>query len=74
MSDMLDEEEVSKYWMLIGSTNRSVKLERIDVVFAANTLAKYSYAPRHGHLKTVLRAFGHLNTIQKVRLSLILKF
>ena len=29
-------------------------------MFAANILARYSCAPRHGHLKTALRAFGYL--------------
>ena len=38
----------------------AVTLGRIDVMFAANTLTRYSYAPHHGHLQTLLRAFGHL--------------
>ena len=55
---MVDEEEVSKYRMLIGSMNWAVTLGKIDVMFAANTLARYYCDPRHGHLKTTLRSFG----------------
>ena len=57
---MLDEEEVSKYMMLIGSMNWSITIGRIDVMFAANTLARYSCATHHENFKTALKVFGYL--------------
>ena len=42
MSDMLDEEEVSKHSMLIGLVNWAVTSGRIYVMFVANTLARFS--------------------------------
>ena len=60
MRVLLDEEEVSTYRILIGSMNWAVALGKIDVMFVANILAKYSCAPRHGQLKTAFRAFGYL--------------
>ena len=51
--------------MLIGSLNWVVTLGRVDVMFAPIILARYSHAPRKGHLKTVLRAFGYLKNHAK---------
>ena len=58
-------DEVSKYRMLIGSMNWAVTLGRFDVYYAAATMARYSIAPREGHLKTVLRVFGYLKALQE---------
>ena len=57
MTDILDEEDVSKYRILIGSMIWAVTLGRIDVIFAVNALERYSCAPRHGHLKQHWESF-----------------
>ena len=59
-SELLDEEGISGYRMLIGSMNWAVTLGRVDIMFAATTLGRYSCAPKEGHLKTALRVFGYL--------------
>ena len=57
---LLSPNEVTKYRMLIGCAQWAVTLGRYDVMFAVSTMARYSAAPREGHLKTMLRAFGCL--------------
>jgi len=57
---LLSPNEVTKYRMLIGCAQWAVTLGRYDVMFAVSTMARYSAAPREGHLKTMLRAFGYL--------------
>ena len=53
-SEMIDEDKVSKYRILIDSLNRAVTLGRVDIMFAAINLAHHFYVPRQGHLKTAI--------------------
>ena len=59
-SDLLVGDEISKYRMLVGSANWTVTLGRFDVHYGVSTLGRYSFAPREGHLKAMLRLFGYL--------------
>ena len=59
-SQLLDDEETTKYRMLTGSLNWAVTIGCIDIMFAATTMARYNHAPRAGHLKVMLRFFGYL--------------
>ena len=59
-SELLDDEETSKYRMLTGSLNWAVTIGRVDVMFTATTMARYNHASRMGHVKVMLRVFGYL--------------
>lgn len=59
-SELLDDDDTTKYRMLTGSLNWAVTIGRVDVMFAATTMARYNHAPRAGHLKVMLRIFGYL--------------
>jgi hypothetical protein len=45
----------SRYRGIIGSRNWAVILGRFDVMYATNTLARFSMAPRLGHLEAAKR-------------------
>jgi len=70
-SDLVSDEGISKYRMLIGSLNWAVTLGRFDAMFAAVTMARYSIAPREGHVRTMLRVFGYLKGHQKGTLRIL---
>ena len=59
-SPFLTPENISKYRALIGSANWIVTLGRFDIAYATSTLARYSMAPREGHLIALKRVFGYL--------------
>jgi len=59
-TDLLDEEGITNYRMLIGSLNWTVTLGRFDIMFLVVAMARYNAMPREGHLKTCLRIFGYL--------------
>ena len=61
--------QASKYSMFIGSMNWTITLGKMDVMFEANILAKYSCAPCHKHLKTASRVFGYLKFHPKVAIK-----
>ena len=46
--------------MLIGCGQWSITLGRFDVMFAIQTMARFSAAPKEGHLTRMLRVFGYL--------------
>ena len=64
-SALLDPINASKYRALIGSANWLVTLGRFDIQFATNALARFSMAPREGHLAMVKRIFGYLKVHNK---------
>lgn len=64
-SRLLDGAESSMYRAFIGSGNWVVTLGRMDVAYAVNTLARYSMAPRLGHLHAAFRVFGYLRHTHK---------
>jgi len=59
-SELLDDVDISKYRMLIGSINWPVTLGRFGVMFPVITIARYSSMPMEGHMKVCLRIFGKL--------------
>ena len=68
-SELLEGSDISKYRMLTGSLNWAVTIGRIDVMFAAQLMARYNHAPRKGHLKVLLRIFGYLKHHGKIKLK-----
>jgi hypothetical protein len=68
-SDLLTGEEISLYQMLVGSGQWAVTLTRFDIQFAVNSMARFSNAPRQGHMKRMLRVFGYLKYHEKARIK-----
>ena len=59
-SPLLDEKKITLYKSLIGSANWIVTLGRFDIAYAVSTFARYSMAPREGHLENLQKLFGYL--------------
>jgi hypothetical protein len=59
-TEPLNASEASLYRGFIGSANWMITLGRFDISFAVNSLARYSMAPRQGHLEAVKRVFGYV--------------
>ena len=59
LTDMIDDDKVSKYYMLIGSLNKAVTLGRADIMFVATTLACYSCTPRKRLPKNTPHVFSY---------------
>ena len=57
-TELLEGLDISKYRMLTGSLNWAVTIGRVDVMFAAQLMARYIRAPRSGHVKVMLRIFA----------------
>jgi hypothetical protein len=57
--------EISKYRSLIGSANWCIILGHFDINYAVTTLARYSCAPRTGHMDAMVRVFGYLRKFNK---------
>jgi hypothetical protein len=68
-TDLLTGEEISLYQMLVGSGQWAVTLTRFDIQFAVNSMARFSNAPREGHMKRMLRVFGYLKYHEKARIK-----
>ena len=49
-SKHLDDDEHTKYQMLIGMLNWIVTIGRIDIVFAVSSLSRFTACPRQGHM------------------------
>jgi hypothetical protein len=58
------------YRAVIGSLNWVVILGRFDVIYATNTLARFSMAPRLGHLKATKRVLRYLKKHPNYRILL----
>ena len=67
-SDLLLWDEVSRYRMIIGCSNRAVTLGRFDVHFSVSTIGRYNYTPRKGDIGAMLRIFGYLKHNTKLRI------
>ena len=52
---------------MVGSLNWAISIGRFDIQYAVTTMARYSHAPRQGHLKAVLRIFGYLKKFHKAK-------
>jgi hypothetical protein len=64
-SSHLSEDMHAKYRMMVGTLNWLVTLGRWDVHYAAQTFARYSQAPRQGHIDALRRVFGYLKHFPK---------
>jgi hypothetical protein len=60
VTPLLDDTRASKYRAMIGSANWIVTLGRLDVAYATNCMARFSMAPREGHMMAMKRLFGYL--------------
>ena len=63
-SDILDDEDVSKYQSLVGSMQWAVSLGRIDIATAVMTLSSFRAAPRKGHLERAKRVYSWLSKMR----------
>ena len=60
-SDLLDQEQIAQYQMLIGRAIWDVTLGRYDVQYAKNPLVIFSQQPIEVHMNRSFRMFGYLN-------------
>ena len=67
-TDLLPQDNISIYQMMIGCLQWAVTLGRFDVQYATNTLARFAQKPREGHFKRAIRVFGFLKHHQRARL------
>ena len=67
-TDLLGADDIAKFRMLIGSGQWVISLGRFDVQYPVTMLARFSMAPREGHLKAMMRVFGYLKAYMKGRL------
>ena len=67
-TELLTENERTQYQMLVGCGNWVITLGRYDVHYAVSTMARYSAAPRQGHVAAMLRIFGYLKYYKKHRI------
>jgi hypothetical protein len=58
----------SRYRAIIGSLNWAVILGRFNVMYATNTLARFSMAPGLGHLEADKRILGYLQKYSDYRI------
>jgi hypothetical protein len=69
-SQLLSNEMATQYRAIIGSLNWVVILGRFDVMYATNTLARFSMTPRLGHLEATKRILGYLKKYPDHRIVL----
>jgi hypothetical protein len=67
---LLGPEDTTKFRAMLGSANWTVTLGRFDIAYATSTLARYSIAPREGHLIAMKRVFGYLRMFPKGELMI----
>jgi hypothetical protein len=59
-SDFLDDNGTTLYQSYIGIIHWAIELGRVDLAHFGSTMAKFSVAPRAGHLATVVRGFAYI--------------
>ena len=67
-SPLLNAEMHTRYRSMIGSLNWLITIGRFDVQFAVTALARYSHAPRSGHLNALLRVMGYVKKFKKAKI------
>jgi hypothetical protein len=65
-SGLLNYDDHSRYRMLIGCGQWAITLGRFDVMYAVQTMARFSAAPKQEHLRRMLRVFGYLKNHSKL--------
>ena len=68
LTDLLNDKGATLFRAIIGSLNWVVTLGRFDVMYATNTLARFSMQPRVGHLDRAFRVIGYLKRYPNGRL------
>ena len=61
----LNEDLHARYQMMVGCMNWLVTLGRWDIYYATQTMARYSQAPREGHMQAMQRIYGYLAHFSK---------
>ena len=61
-TSLLNADDHSRYRMLIGCAQWAITLGRLDIMFAVQTMARFSAAPQEAHMKRMLRLFGYLKS------------
>ena len=56
------------YRSMVGSLNWLVSIGRFAIQFLVTILARYSHAPREGHLKGAIRVLGYVKKFSKAKL------
>jgi len=67
-SELLDERDTTHYQSLLGKLNWIVTTVRYDISYAVVSLARFSAAPRRGHLKRLHRIAGYLKKYPDISL------
>ena len=67
-SPLCSEKEGTLYRSMVGSANWIVTLGRFDIAFALQSLARFSMAPRVGHLKRMMKLFCYLKHHRSAKL------
>ena len=70
MSALLNSEMHTRYQSMIGSLNWLITIGRFDIQFAVPTLARYSHAPRAGHLQALMQVMGYVKKFHKAKLTI----
>eukprot|EP00957_Ditylum_brightwellii_P145252 11063068-Ditylum_brightwellii.AAC.1 len=52
-SDFLTGDDISKYRMMVGSSNWLVTLGRFDIHYTVCILTRYMMVPREGHMRAM---------------------
>ena len=56
---------IKKYQILMGSVNWAVILGRFNINYGVCTMARFTFKPRKGHMKRVVRIFEYIKTKKK---------
>ena len=60
-SELLDQEQMTKYQMSIGSEKLAVPLGQYDIQYTTNNMAWFEQQTREGHMNRAFRIFVYLN-------------
>jgi len=69
-SKHLDDDEHTKYQILIGMLNWIVTIGRIDIAFAVSSLSRFIACPRQGYMDRALYVFGYLKECSNRRIRI----
>jgi hypothetical protein len=57
---LLDTKQSSLFHGFVGSANWMITLDRFDIAYATAALARFSMAPREGHIHAMKHLFGYV--------------
>ena len=67
-SPLLSEDDTAKYRSIIGSLNWLITLGRFDILYATNTLSRFSMVPREGHMEALQKMMRYIKAFPKGRI------